>query len=172
MLQLNLKQGIKKWGQRAADSAMKEMQQMHDLNAFFPRDVKTLTREQRARALSSLIFLKEKHTGEIKSRTFVNGAPQRKYIPKEDAASPTAATDSVMMVGAINAHERRDVATMDLPGAFLNTDTDELVIMILKDELCKLMCRVDPKDYRRYVTRDRKGTPILYVQLSKAVYGL
>ena len=45
MLQLNLKQGIKKWGKQGADGAMKEMQQMHDMNAFFPRDVKTLTRK-------------------------------------------------------------------------------------------------------------------------------
>ena len=152
---------------------MKEMQLMHDMNTFFPRDVTTLTREQRIRALSSLIFLKEKHTGKIKSRTCVNGAPQRAYIPKEDTAAPTAATsDSVMIVGAVNAHERRDVASMDIPGAFLNTETDELVIMILKGELCELMCRVDPKLYRRYVTRDKKGTPILYVQLFKSVYGL
>ena len=31
-------------------------------------------------ALSSLIFLKENNSGEIKSRTCINGAPQRAYI--------------------------------------------------------------------------------------------
>eukprot|EP00956_Cyclotella_meneghiniana_P042119 scaffold248363_cov77-Cyclotella_meneghiniana.AAC.2 len=172
MVQLSLKQALKKWGERSAAGAKKEMQQMHDMNAFFSRDVNTLTKEQRVRALSSLIFLKEKHTGEIKGRICVNGAPQRKYIRKEDAASPTVATDSTMMTGAINAHEKRDVATLDIPGAFLNTLTDELIIMVLKGKLCELMCQVDPKVYRRYVTKDRKGTPILYVQLYKSVYGL
>jgi hypothetical protein len=124
------------------------------------------------RALSSLIFLKEKSTGEIKSRTCINGAPQRGYIRKEDAASPTAATDSVFITGSINAYENRDVATCDLPGAFLNTLTDKMVIMVLKGELCELMCRVDPRLYRRYVTKDKKGVPTLYVQLYKSLYGL
>jgi hypothetical protein len=36
MLQLSLKQGLKKWGERLEASAMKEMQQLHDLEAFFP----------------------------------------------------------------------------------------------------------------------------------------
>jgi hypothetical protein len=45
-----------------------------------------MTPDQRKKALSSLIFLKEKASGEIKSRTCINGAPQRDYIKKEDAA--------------------------------------------------------------------------------------
>lgn len=62
--------------------------------------------------------------------------------------------------------------TADLPGAFLNTVTDELVFMVLKGELCELMVRVNPKIYRRYMTTDKKGNPILYVQLYKLMYGL
>jgi hypothetical protein len=172
MMQLSLKAGLKKWGKRGEESAMKEMTQLHDLEAFFQRDPSTMTQEQRKGALSSLIFLKEKSSGEIKTRTCINGAPQREYIRKEDAASPTASTDSVFMIGAINAHEKRDVVTADLPGAFLNTVTDELVFMVLKGELCELMVRVNPKIYRRYVTTDKKGNPILYVQLYKSMYGL
>ncbi len=60
----------------------------------------------------------------------------------------------------------------DLPGAFLNTVTDELVFMVLKGDLCELMVRVNPKIYRRYVTKDSKGNPVMYVQLYKSVYGL
>jgi hypothetical protein len=44
--------------------------------------------------------------------------------------------------------------------------------MVLKDELCELMCKVNPKLYRRYVTYHKKGNPVLYVQLYKALYGL
>jgi hypothetical protein len=76
------------------------------------------------------------------------------------------------MVGAINAHEKKDVVTADLPGAFLNTVTDELVFMVLIGELCELMVRVNPKIYRRYVTTDKRGNPVLYVQLYKSMYGL
>jgi hypothetical protein len=39
--------------------------------------------------LSLLLFLKEKQTGQIKGQACINGAPQREYIPKEEAASPT-----------------------------------------------------------------------------------
>jgi hypothetical protein len=99
---------------------MKEMTQLHDLQEFFPRDPATMTPDQRKKALSLLIFLKDKASGEIKSRTCINGKPQCDYIKKEDAALPAASTDSVFMVGAINAHEKRDVVTADLPGAFLN----------------------------------------------------
>ena len=95
MLQFNLKEGLRRFGQRGEDSAIKEMKQLHDMHVFFPRDPNSLTRDERKKALTSLIFLKEKNTGEIKSRTCINGAPQREYISKEEAASPTACTDSV-----------------------------------------------------------------------------
>ena len=89
MMQVSLKQGIKLWGDRAKESAIGEMTQLHNISAFFPRDPKSLTREERIKALYSLIFLKEKRCGKIKSRQCINGAPQRNYIPKEEATSPT-----------------------------------------------------------------------------------
>jgi len=49
---------------------------------------------------------------------------------------------------------------------------DEDVIMVLKGELADLMTQIAPEVYRKYVTVDRKGTPILYVKLQKALYGL
>ena len=100
------------------------------------------------------------------------GTSEERYISKEEAALPTAATDSVFITGAIASHENRDVVTMDLPGAFLTTLTDELIFMVLKGNLCKLMCRVNPKLYRRYVTKNKKGDPVLYVQLYKSLYSL
>ena len=76
------------------------------------------------------------------------------------------------MVGAINAYEERDTVTADLSRAFLNTVTDELVFMVLKGDLCELMVWVNPKKYHRYVTKDSRGNPIMYVQLYKSVYGV
>ncbi|KAL7502164.1 hypothetical protein ACHAWX_000477 [Stephanocyclus meneghinianus] len=107
MMQLNLKEGLKIWGEKGEKSAMKEMAQLHDMDTFVPRDPKSLTREERIKALSLLIFLKEKANGDKKSRTCVNGAPQQAYIKKEDAASPTVMTDSVFITGAIDAYEQR-----------------------------------------------------------------
>jgi hypothetical protein len=172
MAQMSLKEGLRQFGDRAEAGAAKEMKQLHDMETFFPRDPRTLTREERIRALSSLIFIKEKSNGDIKGRTCINGAPQREYIRKEDAASPTVAMDSTFITGTIDAHEGRDVATCDLPGAFLHTVTDEKVIMVLRGELCELMVKVDPKLYRKFVSKDKRGKPVLYVQLYKSLYGL
>ena len=172
MIQLSLKQGLREWGERAEKSAIKEMRQMHDMSAFFPRDPKSLSRLEKQRALRSIIFVKEKRDKSIKTRACINGAPQRAYIPKEDAASPTAWNDSLFITGAIDAKEGRDVAYADMPGAFLHTLTDEKIVVLLTGELCELMVKVEPSLYRKYVTVDRKGTPMLYVELYKSVYGL
>jgi hypothetical protein len=87
--------------------------------------------------------------GYIKSRTCINGAPQRAYIKKEDAASPTVTTDSVFITRAVDTYEELVVATCDLPGAFLHTITDKKVIMVLKGELCNLMVKAKPRLYRK-----------------------
>ena len=34
------------------------------------------------------------------------------------------------------------------------------------------MILIDPERYRPYVTHDKKGVPILYVKMNKALYGL
>ncbi len=81
--------------------------------------------------------------------------------------------DSIFITGAVDAYEGRSVGTVDVPGAFLHTWlTDEKVIMVLKGELCELIVKVDPKLYTKYVTIDSRGKKVLYVQLSKALYGL
>ena len=34
------------------------------------------------------------------------------------------------------------------------------------------MVKVNPKLYRKYMMHDKKGTPVLYVELYKSMYGL
>ncbi len=62
-------------------------------------------------------------------------------------ALSTAATELVFITGTINAHEHRDVATMDLPGDFLHMLTDDKKMMIMYGEQCISMFKVDPKLY-------------------------
>ena len=64
------------------------------------------------------------------------------------------------------------MAYADLPGEFLQVETDEKIVVMLTGELCELMVKVEPTIYRKFVTKDRKGKPILYVELFKSVYGL
>eukprot|EP00978_Attheya_sp_CCMP212_P042400 scaffold257852_cov32-Attheya_sp.AAC.1 len=102
--------------------------------------------EDRKRSLQYLMFLKKKSSGQIKGRGCADGRKQRKYTPKEDASSPTVAIESVMLTSVIDAKEGRDVATVDIPGAFMQVDQEDLVQI-------------------------EKGKKVLYVQLKKALYG-
>ena len=97
---------------------------------------------------------------------------QKNKYEKEAIASPTVATESVLLTATIEAAENRDVAVVDIPGAFLQANIDEDVWMALDGTLAELMCKVSPKLYSKYVTTNKKGRKILYVKLDKAIYGL
>ena len=83
MMQLSVKQGIKHWGKAGEDAAVKEMRQQHDMNVFTPIRPQDMSPEQKARALSSLMFLKEKSDGRIKGRACADGRPQHNIFTKE-----------------------------------------------------------------------------------------
>ena len=44
--------------------------------------------------------------------------------------------------------------------------------MVIRGELEEMMIHIAPQIYRPYVKMDRKVTPILYVRLKKALYGI
>jgi hypothetical protein len=58
------------------------------------------------------LFLKKKRDDSIKGRTVAGGNKQRNYISKEDASSPTVATESVLLTCIVDAAEGRDVAVI------------------------------------------------------------
>ena len=97
------------------------MKQLHFRNTFKPLHWKQLTETQRKTVLESHMFLKEKRDGKIKGRTVAGGNKQRDYISKEDASSPTVTTESVLLSCIIDAEEERDVAVIDIPNAFIQT---------------------------------------------------
>ena len=89
----------------------------------------------------------------------------------EEAASPTVATELVFTTAAISAWEKRHNRTFDIPNAFVNMDSDENVLMVLKDELAEMMVKIAPEIDRKYITKNSKGRPLLYVRLQKSLYG-
>ncbi len=152
---------------------IKELLQLHDMKTFIPVDGNKLTMEQRKEALASLIFLKEKTSGEVKSRACVYSRLQRETTPKEEAASPTAATVSITLSFVIEVHKQRDLTALDIPGTFLHAKkNDKNVIMMLKGQLAELMVKIAPQIYRKYLVIASKGEKILYMYMSKALYGM
>ena len=71
------------------------------------------------------MFLKEKRDRKIKGRTVAGGNKQHDYISKQDASSPTVATESILLLCIIDAKEERDVAIVDIPNAFIQTHVEE-----------------------------------------------
>ena len=114
----------------------------------------------------------QKRSGEIKAWACANGSIQHTHIVKEDATAPTVTYEAIFIQGTNFAHEKRDVATCNIPRAFLQADNPDYVLMRLDGILAKLMVQVAPSLYRKCITSNAKGKPILYVQLEKAVYGM
>ena len=60
-------------------------------------------------------------------------------------SSPTVSTEGLMLSCMIDAMEGREVATADIPGAFLHTDYDKGYIHIkLEGDMVTLLEEIDP----------------------------
>jgi hypothetical protein len=98
------------------------------------------------------MILKGKRDGSIKGWACADGRKQRKTSTPGDAVSPTVSLESVLITAAIEAHDGRDVAVVDVPGAFLSADMDEEVLMTQRGRLEELMVKTAPNIYRKYIT--------------------
>lgn len=120
LTQYSMKRGLKEFGNDRINAVLKELQQLHVRKVMKPVKGDGLSREERHRALAYLMFLKKKRCGTIKGRGCADGRKQRAWTSKEDASSPTVAIESVLILCTIDAKERRDIGTVDLPGAFMH----------------------------------------------------
>ena len=122
------------------------------------------------------MFLTEKRDGKIKARTCANGGIQRNWMNKEETASPTTALESVLLTGVIDAKEKRDVATLDIPNAFIQTDVPqeegkERIILKMRGTLVDVSVKMDPGTCAPCVSYER-GEKTLYCNVLKAIYGM
>jgi hypothetical protein len=173
-LKMTIKQGINKFGYEAVLSIVKEIKQITDGKVWKGVNPALMTSDDWSSVISSSLFLKEKYSSlghfiKIKARLVAGGHQMDRDIYKNNSSAPTVATQTVFMVAAIAASERRAVAAVDVPGAFLKADmpTDgPPVLMRLDKFLTSVLLELDPS-YQQYVRKD--GTCI--VQLTKALYG-
>ena len=173
----NLQKGLAKFGDKGRKAAHKEMKQLHDRVCFRPIDPNTMTDIERKRALESLIFLVEKKSGEIKARTCANGSTQRVWMGREESSSPTVSTTGLFISMAVDAKEKRHVATCDIPNAFIQTEMDQFdkdgqrFVMKIRGALVDMLIQIAPEIYKDHMTYE-KGQKIIYVQVLKAIYGM
>ena len=139
LTQYTLKKGLHVFGPKGTEAVFSEMKQLHERNVCEPIHAKHLSREQKGKALGYLMFLKQKRCGRIKGRGCADGRKQRIWTTKEEATSPTVSTEAVLLTSIIDAKERREVMTVDIPGAFMQGDQDETVHMKLEGTLAELL---------------------------------
>ena len=72
-------------------------------------------------------------------------------MSKEEMATPTAMLESIFVTVAIEAKEGKDMAVMDLTGAFLHAENNDDVIMTMKRKLAELMVMMAPQIYHKYL---------------------
>jgi hypothetical protein len=171
--QMGWKKGLKIFQERGEEAIKSELRQIHDMEGFQPKHWYELTEQERARALKYLMYLKEKRDGKLKGRGCADGRPQRLYTPRSETSSPTATLAGMIMTCVIDAYEGRDVATLDIPGAFLQTqmpNTEEVVHVVLDGRMAELLAKISPETYQEYV-HHKRGQAYIYCLLNVALYG-
>ena len=141
LTQYTLKKGLQVFGPKGTEAVFSEMKQLHDHNGCEPVHAKDLSSEQKSKALGYLMFLKQKRCGRIKGRGCTDGRKQRVWTNKEDATSPTVSTEAVLLTSVIDAKERREVITVDIPGAFMQGEQDKTIHMKLEGTLAELLAK-------------------------------
>ena len=171
---MSITRAVDKLGSSATEAISKEMNMIiNEKKVFEAVDVGKLTFEERKSIIPSKLFLKEKYTAtgefdKLKARLVAGGHRQDRDV-FDNISSSTVSTSSVMMVAAIAAMEKRSVAVVDFPGAYLNSvlpDDHPPVYMKLNKDLARYATIINP-NYKTYIREDGS----LVVKLKKALYG-
>jgi hypothetical protein len=175
--QYMLQKGLKVFGEKGHDASKKEIDQLHKRTCFAPLKVREMKPLERKKAQMALMFLTEKRDKSVKGRMVYNGKPTREWLLREDAASPTAALESIMITGVIEAKEERDVMRCDIPNAFIQAllrkkdPGEDRVVMKITGVLVDMLVDINPKLYGPAVVLENQKK-VLYVEVLKAIYGM
>jgi hypothetical protein len=175
MTQLSLKAALKQWGEDTKEAVEAEAKQIHWRNSFKPVHWKEVDEEKRKQILKSHVFVKKKRAGQIKARKVAGGNKQRDFISKENASSPTVATELVLLTSLVDAQENCNVAIVDIPNVFIQIDVEDnkdKVVMRIRGHMADVLVKVAPKVYGPYVSTDKQGRKQLLVECLNAIYGM
>jgi hypothetical protein len=168
--QMSIQEGMRKYKEEGKESAMKEILNLTGNDCFGEMDYDKLTQEEKDKALPILMFMVLKRNGLLKTRGCANGSVQRLYTNKEDVSSPTPDFYAFKFIAAVIAREGRDVASVDLPGFFLQTDQDEKILLKVTGAVALLLVESEPAKWRKHL-RKENGKYVIYVLCKKAIYG-
>ena len=69
-----------------------------------------------------MMILTQKKDGSTKGKLACNGKPTRTWISREEASSPTASQEGIFLTSTIDAHERRNIMSVDILNAYIQAD--------------------------------------------------
>ena len=108
----------------------------------------------------------------IKGRGCPDGMKQRYWLSKVYTLSLTVSTEGLMLSCMIDVMEGQEVATADIPGAFLETDYEKGDIHIkLEGAMVALLEEIEPEYYKGFIFTDKRGRKCMYAEVKKAIYG-
>jgi hypothetical protein len=82
------------------------------------------------------------------------------------------APESQFLSCKIDANKGRTAVTSDIPGAFMQTDVDEVTHVRLEGPLASLLAKVNPNLHEKHLEcNKKKGKPIMHVTLKNAPRG-
>ena len=74
------------------------------------------------------------------------------------------ATEALFITCVLDALKRRDVATVDIPGAFMQVNMgEETVHMKIEGKMARILERIDPTKYTKSVVMEN-GKPVIYIK--------
>jgi hypothetical protein len=123
---MSMNKGLKLFGEAGIEAVCSKMAQLHDCRVMKLVHSRELTPKERREALAYLMFLKRKRCSKVKGCGCADGRKQHRYTDRADAASPTVATEAVFLTAIINALENRDIAVIDIPGAFMQGNNSHM----------------------------------------------
>ncbi len=102
-----LKAGLEKFGKVVKTAVVTELTQLHTYETYHPVHTKLLSPAEQKQALLSLMNIVKKRDRRVCARAVADGSKERTQhgYKKEDRASPTVATNSIMITAAIDTYE-------------------------------------------------------------------
>ena len=76
-------------------------------------------------------------------------------ITKEESTAPTVSTEAVFLTAMIDAMDNLNVAVLDVPGAFMQAEIDELVHVRFTGAMVSMLLQIDHEMYKDYIVIER-----------------
>ncbi|CAJ1938421.1 unnamed protein product [Cylindrotheca closterium] len=161
--QYYINQGLKKFGNDGKDAVDKELRQMLLRDCFTPKFVKDMTASERKKAQSAMMSLaKKQFKTTIKGRLVYGGNETHEWLSQEDTASPTALEEAIINNCVIDAHKGRDIMSMDVPNAFIQTyipeakEGEDQIYMKITGMMVQILIDMVPEYCKYFVLENGK----------------